>query len=86
MTEQSEQELLEILIQEEILKLKGLDSKYATMSNDTLRVLARRNLAVERMVVLRKALKEDGERQNFTVGCLYGKTREQILREQEGET
>jgi hypothetical protein len=86
MTKNSQEELLEQLIQEEIEKLIGQGPKYATMSEDSLRGLARRNLATERMVVLRKALKEDAERQCFTVGNLYGKTRTQILKEQEEET
>ena len=79
MTEKPETEIIEELLQEEIEKLKSLGPKYAAMDSDTLRGLARRNLATERMVVLRKALKEDAERQAFTVGCLYGKTRKQIL-------
>lgn len=81
----TEQELLEELIREEVEKLKSLGPRYAAMDEDTLRGLARRNLAVERMVVLRKALKEDAIRQHSTVGCLYGKTRKQILREQREE-
>jgi hypothetical protein len=85
MTEQTEQELYEEMIQEEIERLRNEHPKYAAMSTDTLRGLARRNLAIDRTKLIRKLVKEDQEREHMTVGDLYGKTRAQILKEQKEE-
>jgi len=53
------------------------------MSTEALRPLALRVIAVDRTQSLRKIVKEDLERERSTVGNLYGKTRLQILKEQE---
>lgn len=84
MTDQ-QQQLLEEWISEEIEKLRTQHPRYAAMSTEALRPLALRIIAVDRTQTLRKIVKEDVERQRSTVGNLYGKTRAQILKEQEEE-
>jgi hypothetical protein len=85
MTEKTQQELLEEWVSEEIEKLRTQHPRYAAMSTEALRPLALRNIAVDRTQGLRKIVKEDLEREHMTVGNLYGKTRDQILKEQEEE-
>ena len=78
-----QQQLLEEWIAEETEKLRNEHPRYAAMSTEALRPLALRIIAVDRTQSLRNIVKEDLEHTRSTVGNLYGKTRLQILKEQE---
>jgi len=85
MTEQTEQELYEELIQEEIGKLRKAHPKYSCMDDCELRSLARRSLAVQRQTLIKKLEKDSLEADVSTVGNLFGKTRKEILEMNEKE-
>ena len=82
MTEKSEQEMFEEMIRAEIDRMRKADPKYAAMSDCELRGLARKNIAVDRQTLIKKLEKNSRDADVCTVGCLYGKTHEQILEEQ----
>jgi len=83
LTDEEQKELLEQVIDEEVEKLKKKDENYKFMSNDMLRRIARHNIVLEYETLVRQLAKKSRDSERVTVGSLFGKTRKQILKEQE---
>jgi hypothetical protein len=81
--EKTDQELLKELIQDRVEHFKSLGPKYAAMSKCALQKIAKADLVHERTTLIKRLLKESDEKQGNVVGDLFGKSRQQILKEQE---
>ena len=85
LTKEQQKEVFEGLLAEETEKLRRKSKGYKVMSDAELRPLAKHNLQIEYETLVRQMAEQSRESQRLTVGCLYGKTRAQILKEQEEE-
>jgi hypothetical protein len=66
-------------IQNEMARLRKESPEYQYSSDRELRPVATRNLVVEKEKLRREISKDLLEAEKFTIGNLYGKTREQII-------